>query len=160
MKLEDERTGEESEADARAEPSRGRAAILSFWARENVQLWRVKVSGLVKQCHTYPCHFSLPFYIHYTRRERLVQKLHFALLAIMELLSTFSLPLSTKGPLAGYGCEEREMSLSSTTSAFVAGIDQRDTFHGQPCCIICGISIPKVLSYCHIIRDSEPDVVS
>lgn len=78
----------------------------------------------------------------------------------MELLSTFSLPLSAKGPLAGYGCEEREMSLSSTTSAFVAGIDQRDTFHGRPRCIICGISIREVLSYCHIIRDSEPDVVS
>ena len=81
-------------------------------------------------------------------------------------LSTFHLPLSTNGPPAGYDWEEREMSLSSTTSAFATGIDQRDTFLGEPRCIICGmLALPAtfvgpIVKQCLIIRDSEPEVVS
>ena len=78
----------------------------------------------------------------------------------MALLTAFPLPLPmNNGPPLGYGLEEREISLESTTSAFNAGIDQRDTFLGRRCCIICGFSIRGLLEYCHIIKDSDPEIV-
>jgi hypothetical protein len=79
--------------------------------------------------------------------------------AIVALLSAFPLPLPMNGPPLRYGLEEREMSLESTTSAFNAGIDQRDTFLGRRRCIICGSSIRDVLEYCHIVKDSDPEIV-
>ena len=78
----------------------------------------------------------------------------------MAPLSTFTLPLPPNQPPPGYGCEERDMSVSSTTTAFDTAIDQRDTFLGQRRCIICGSTNRLVLRYCHIIRDSEPEIVS
>ena len=75
-------------------------------------------------------------------------------------LSTFPLPLTMNGPPVGYGWEEHEMSLSSTTSAFDTGIDRRDTFLGRRRCVICGVSGRPILERCHIIRNSELDVVS
>lgn len=68
-------------------------------------------------------------------------------------VSPLPLPLSTNGPPAGSGWDEREMSLSSATSAFETGIERRDTFLGQLCCIVCGEGQP-LLEHCHIIGDS------
>ncbi|KAI0252307.1 hypothetical protein BJV78DRAFT_1124842 [Lactifluus subvellereus] len=76
----------------------------------------------------------------------------------MVCLSTIPLPLSPNGPPPGYGWEDRDMSVLSTTTAFIAGIDHRDSFLGWRRCIICGIDNARVLRHCHIIRQSEPDV--
>ncbi|KXN82722.1 hypothetical protein AN958_02060 [Leucoagaricus sp. SymC.cos] len=73
----------------------------------------------------------------------------------MAPLSTIPLPLPVNQPPPGYGWEERDMSVLSTTTAFDTGIEQRDTFLGQPRCIICGLAHSILLQHCHIIRDSE-----
>jgi len=75
-------------------------------------------------------------------------------------LSTFPLPLPPYRPPTGYGWEECDMSVVSTTTAFKTGINQRDTFIGQPRCIICGLADPMILQHSHIIRDSEPEIWS
>jgi hypothetical protein len=77
----------------------------------------------------------------------------------MVVLTAFPLPLSTNGPPLGYGLEEHEMSLESTTSTFNTRIDQRDTFLGKRRCIICGSSIREVPEYCHIIKATNPETV-
>ncbi|KIY45925.1 hypothetical protein FISHEDRAFT_48249 [Fistulina hepatica ATCC 64428] len=56
----------------------------------------------------------------------------------MAPLTTFPLPLPPNAPPAGYDWEERDVSVSSTTTAFDTGIDQRDRFFGERCCVICG----------------------
>ncbi|TEB21065.1 hypothetical protein FA13DRAFT_1834616, partial [Coprinellus micaceus] len=61
------------------------------------------------------------------------------------------------GPPPGYDWEERDMSDVSTTTAFKAGVNQRDAFLGQRLCIICGLTTDANLRPCHIIRDSELD---
>ncbi|KIY52854.1 hypothetical protein FISHEDRAFT_23499, partial [Fistulina hepatica ATCC 64428] len=64
--------------------------------------------------------------------------------------------LPPNGPPSGYGWEERDMSLLSTTTAFGTGIDERDKFFGERRCVICGVG-GLVLQYCHIIREAEPE---
>ncbi|KXN91128.1 hypothetical protein AN958_02905 [Leucoagaricus sp. SymC.cos] len=56
----------------------------------------------------------------------------------MAPLSTIPLPLPANKPPPGYGWEERDISVLSTTTAFNTGIERRDTFLGQLRCIICG----------------------
>jgi len=73
-------------------------------------------------------------------------------------LPIFPLPLPPNGPPAAYGWEERDISLSSTTCAFNAGIDRRDLFLGRNRCVVCGNF--TALHHCLIIRDSEPELVS
>ena len=73
-------------------------------------------------------------------------------------LPIFPLPLPPNGPPTAYGWEERDISLLSTTSAFNAGIDRRDVFLGRNRCVVCGNF--SALQHCHIIRDSEPELVS
>ena len=76
-------------------------------------------------------------------------------------ISPLPLPLSTNGPPTGYGREECEMSLSSATSAFDTKIERRDTFLGEPCCIVCGDSAAEpILEHCHILSDSDLEFVS
>jgi len=71
----------------------------------------------------------------------------------------FPLPLPTNGPPEGFGWEgHSNTSGLSTTTAFNTGVDQRDTFLGQPRCIICGHVNRQALQHCHIIMQSEPDV--
>lgn len=82
-----------------------------------------------------------------------------ASLAIMVPLSTFPLPLESNGPPGGYGWQERDMSVFSTTTAFNTGINQRDTFLGLRRCIICGENSGLILRHCHIIMDSEQEFV-
>ena len=74
-------------------------------------------------------------------------------------LSTFPLPLPPNDPPAGYGWEETDMSVLSTTTAFNSGVDDRDTFLGRRRCIVCGQADHILLQHCHIIMDSEPDIV-
>jgi len=50
------------------------------------------------------------------------------------------------------------MSVSSTTTAFKTGVDGRDTFHGEPGCIVCGVGGHGLLEHCHISMESEPHV--
>jgi hypothetical protein len=78
----------------------------------------------------------------------------------MAPLPVFPLPLLPNNVPDGYGWEERDMSALSTTTTFKTGIDQRDTFLGKRRCIICGLTVGHVLRHCHIIMDSEPDIVS
>jgi hypothetical protein len=78
----------------------------------------------------------------------------------MALLSTSPHPLPPNQPPPGYAWEERDMSVLSTTTAFNTRIDQRDTFLGEPRCIICGSANPLVLQHCQIIRELEPETVS
>jgi len=73
-------------------------------------------------------------------------------------LPEFPLPLSPNGPPVGYGWEERDMSVLSTTTACDTGIDQRDIFLGTRRCIICGVKSRSVLQHCHVIRQSERDM--
>jgi hypothetical protein len=73
-------------------------------------------------------------------------------------LSLFPLPLQPFNPPAGYGWEERDSSTPSATTTFDTGLDQRDTFLGRRRCIICGEDI--AVNRCHIIMESQPDVVS
>lgn len=76
----------------------------------------------------------------------------------MPELNLFELPLSY--PPDGYGWDERSMSELSTTTAFRTGLDRRDTFLGVGRCIVCGFPSRNALQYCHIIMQSEVDVVS
>lgn len=73
-------------------------------------------------------------------------------------LSAFSLPLSPSGPPPGYGCEERDMSTSSSTVACITGIAARDKFFGRRRCIICGNSITGMLGHRQIIMDSDEEL--
>lgn len=79
-------------------------------------------------------------------------------------ISPLPLPLSTNGPPAGHGWEgeEREMSLSSATSEFEfdTRIERRDTFLGQPCCVVCGDPSDPMIEHCRLIGDSELEFVS
>ena len=50
------------------------------------------------------------------------------------------------------------MSRLSATTAFIAGIDERDTFLGRRRCVICGT--PRALEHCQIIWGAEPEFVS
>ncbi|KAG2068665.1 hypothetical protein BDR04DRAFT_1129180 [Suillus decipiens] len=63
----------------------------------------------------------------------------------MAPLSTLQFPLLPSGPPVGYGWEERDMSVSSTT-AFNAGIDRQDMFLGRRCCVFCGVDDTAVSS--------------
>ncbi|KAI0249131.1 hypothetical protein BJV78DRAFT_1378325 [Lactifluus subvellereus] len=74
----------------------------------------------------------------------------------MVVLSTIPLPLPPNAPPPGYGLEDRDMSVISTTTAFKTGVDNRDKFLGLRRCVVCGISM--VLQHCHIIMDSELEV--
>jgi hypothetical protein len=78
----------------------------------------------------------------------------------MAPLSTFPLPLPLNQPPPGFGWEERDMSVSSSTTAINTAIDQRDTFLGKRRCIICGSATRLVLQYCHIIKDADAQFVS
>ena len=71
-------------------------------------------------------------------------------------LEPFPLPLGALPE--GFGWEHCSISELSTTTALNTGIDRRDVFRGQRCCIVCGLS--AVVEHCHIIPESEPDVVS
>ncbi|KAF8837598.1 hypothetical protein BDN67DRAFT_908992 [Paxillus ammoniavirescens] len=74
----------------------------------------------------------------------------------MAPLSVFPLPLPDLPP-SGYGWSDRALSILSTTTAFDTGLDQRDRFLGECCCVICGNYGHGVLEHCHIIMKSEPD---
>lgn len=76
----------------------------------------------------------------------------------MPELNLFEVPLSY--PPDGYGWDERSTSELSTTTAFRTGLNQRDTFLGVGRCVVCGISNRTALEHCHIIMQSEVDVVS
>ena len=76
----------------------------------------------------------------------------------MAPLPSFPLPLPKRLP-PGYDYEEHDMSDVSETTAFKAGVDQRDTFLGRRCCIVCGVWGEAVLGRCYIIKDSEEHVV-
>ena len=78
----------------------------------------------------------------------------------MAPLPGFPLPLSPDQPPPGYGWEERDMSVLSSTTTFNTGIDQRDRFLGVARCVICGEDNSSTLQRCNIIMDSEPGVVS
>ncbi|KAN0105568.1 hypothetical protein V8E52_010919 [Russula decolorans] len=67
----------------------------------------------------------------------------------MQPLTAFPLPLETGAPPAGYAPSD-----SSSTSAFEAGVNERDTFFGQRRCIICGKQV-LVLQHCYIIPKTE-----
>jgi hypothetical protein len=69
------------------------------------------------------------------------------------------LPLPNQPP-AGYGWEERDFSELSTTTAFITGIDSRDQFLGQSCCVICGLHQRQLLQHCHIVPQAERYTVS
>ena len=71
-------------------------------------------------------------------------------------LEPFPLPLVALPE--GFDWERRSISQVSTTTAFNTGIDRRDIFRGQRCCIVCGES--AVVEHGYIIPESEPDVVS
>ncbi|KAG1861497.1 hypothetical protein DFJ58DRAFT_657424 [Suillus subalutaceus] len=71
----------------------------------------------------------------------------------------FPLPLPPSGLPIGYGWEERDMSVLSTTTAFNTRMDIRwDMFLGQLCSVVCGQASGAVLQHCHISRDSEPQL--
>ncbi|KAG6835003.1 hypothetical protein H0H93_005678 [Arthromyces matolae] len=74
----------------------------------------------------------------------------------MPPLPTFSLPLTSGNPPAGYGWSDRDFSAISTTTAFQSAIDNRDVFFGRPRCIVCGY--PTTLEHCHIIMQSESEL--
>ncbi|TDL25673.1 hypothetical protein BD410DRAFT_813414 [Rickenella mellea] len=74
----------------------------------------------------------------------------------MAPLVMFPLPLPAVPP-PGYGWAEREFSDLSTSTAFNAGIDERDTFLGKRACIVCGINSRPTLHRCHIIPEIEQD---
>ena len=78
-------------------------------------------------------------------------------ITIMALSLSLELPLPLHEPPSGY----RALSASeSTTSAFRAGLDQRDRFLGKRRCIVCGIYGDRIMKHCHIIMESESDFVS
>ena len=77
----------------------------------------------------------------------------------MEQLSMFSLPLPAGAPPPGYGWESRDVTASSTTTAFEMGINARDTFLGQKRCVVCGSSANEWLQHCHIVPISEEKTV-
>ncbi|KAH9037829.1 hypothetical protein EDB85DRAFT_1860977 [Lactarius pseudohatsudake] len=74
----------------------------------------------------------------------------------MTPLPPFPLPLADQPP-DGYGCEERSLSVLSTTTAFKDSIEERDTFLGRPRCIVCGITTRMILQCCYIIGQAEPE---
>jgi hypothetical protein len=63
-------------------------------------------------------------------------------------------------PLSGYGWSDRALSTLSTTTVFYAGLDQHDQFLGQCRYVICGYYGSGSLEHCHIIMESETDIVS
>lgn len=77
----------------------------------------------------------------------------------MQPLSAFTLPLDPRAPPSGYTYPEHALSDFSTTTAFNAGLDERDIFLGECRCIICGDQ-GRVVQYCHIIPETESHMVS
>ncbi|KIM74763.1 hypothetical protein PILCRDRAFT_14201 [Piloderma croceum F 1598] len=75
----------------------------------------------------------------------------------MAPLSTLALPLPLHGPPSGYGWSDGALSALSTTTAFYAGLEQRDQFLGECRCVICGYYGSGSLEHCHIIMESESD---
>ncbi|KAI0278251.1 hypothetical protein BC826DRAFT_1084967 [Russula brevipes] len=67
----------------------------------------------------------------------------------MAPLSTLVLPLPPHAPPSGYGWSDRPLSASSTTTAFRAGLDQRDQFLGECRCVICGNYGSGSIGHCH-----------
>ncbi|KAF5383173.1 hypothetical protein D9615_004890 [Tricholomella constricta] len=65
-------------------------------------------------------------------------------------------PLPPNQPPDGYR-EERDFSVLSTTTAFVAGIEERDKFHGEPRCVVCGVANRRILKHAYIIPQEEQD---
>jgi len=91
-----------------------------------------------------PQHFSLL----YTRRT---------LRANIPSLPLIPTPLSTGGPPAGYGWEERAIPHLTATTAFNTGIDQRDRFLGRRWCVICGTPVlrPPTCWMCNLFMNSK-----
>jgi len=74
-------------------------------------------------------------------------------------LPLFPLPLPNQPP-DGYGWEERDFSVLSTTTAFDTSIDQRDRFLGRERCVVCGEDDDIVLQRCYIVGEEEKETVS
>ncbi|KAF5383011.1 hypothetical protein D9615_004888 [Tricholomella constricta] len=78
----------------------------------------------------------------------------------MEPLQYLSPPLPPNQPPDGYRWEEYNMSVSSKTTAFVTGIDRRDSFLGKPRCVVCGAHFHQALEHALIIPQAEPETWS
>ncbi|KAF9474129.1 hypothetical protein BDN70DRAFT_908635 [Pholiota conissans] len=78
----------------------------------------------------------------------------------MAPLPPFPLPLPSNRPPSGFGWEECDMSVISTTTACNVDIDKRDTLLGRPRCVICELNVTILLRQCHIIKNSEPEIWS
>jgi len=70
----------------------------------------------------------------------------------------FDLPLTSGGAPLGYGWQEHDLSSVSDTTAFKAGLDQRDIFLGEPRCVVCGVARNTLA--CYVIPASENKTVS
>ncbi|KAN0085846.1 hypothetical protein V8E55_006980 [Tylopilus felleus] len=68
-------------------------------------------------------------------------------------LSQFELPLQPNQVPSGYDWDGRDISSASSTSACNSAVLTRDTFLGEPACIICGRTFP--VEHCYIISPSE-----
>jgi len=74
-------------------------------------------------------------------------------------MASLALPLPPDAPPPGFGWADRDFSALSTTTAFHAGLDQRDQFLGKCRCVVCG-DYGRAIEHCYIIMDSEPNTVS
>jgi hypothetical protein len=83
----------------------------------------------------------------------------FTALTIMAPLSTLILPLP-HAPPSGYGWSDCVLSTMLMTTVFYTGLDQWDQFLGKCHCVICGHYGRGNIEHCHVIMDSEPDIVS
>jgi hypothetical protein len=76
---------------------------------------------------------------------------------LMPPLPVIALPLPPHGPPPGYGWADRDMSTTSSSTAFRRGLEDRDRFLGEVRCVVCGV---ETFQRCHVIMQSEVDVVS
>ncbi|KIM88871.1 hypothetical protein PILCRDRAFT_243289 [Piloderma croceum F 1598] len=75
----------------------------------------------------------------------------------MAPLSTLVLPLPPHGPPSGYDRSDHALSALSTTTAFYTGLDERDKFLGNRCCVICGDYGSGIIEHCHLIEPETWD---
>jgi hypothetical protein len=66
----------------------------------------------------------------------------------MPTLQIISYPLPSATPLAGFGFDQRSQHELHANTDFTTGLDDRDRWNGQRCCVVCGRRDPV---QCHIM---------
>ena len=127
---------------------RGTTNCLLLWVAETMTLFLMPQSG-------FPVYRTLSSFLKTpTTSRRLpltISSLATCLVSIVWRHPDISHPLPSAIPLAGFGFDERSQHEPHAKTTFSTGLDDRDQWNGQICCVVCGRHDPV---HCHIIPRS------